>query len=252
MSHPYLRLRFRLQAVVTLVDALVGVATLAAHPEAAKQVALADRLVLTKTDLADASTLDALTAQVRALNPGAPLMDVATATAAQLFGGVGFDPAARSETARAWLDAEAIEAHQAHHGHDRHGHHDVNRHDAAIAAFCLRYPRPVSPYAVSLFTELLSSAHGDKVLRLKGLVQTSDDPSRPVVVHGVQHVMSPPCRLESWPDDDHDTRLVFILNNLAPDLVVRLWHAAAGNPQVDTAELAAANPLAPPRGGLLA
>ena len=97
----------------------------------------------------------------------------------------------------------------------------------------------------------LSKDHGAGVLRMKGLVATTDDPSRPVVLHGVQHVMHPPGRLDAWPDEDHDTRLVFILKDLDPELVEGLWRAAAGEPAVDRADLAA-NPLAPAPSGLLA
>jgi G3E family GTPase len=122
MAHPYLRLRFRLQAVVTLVDAVVGDATLDAHQEAVKQVAMADRLVLSKADLAgDTAPLEA---RLRRLNPGAPLFRADKASVADLLGGVSYDPVARGADAKAWLAAEALE--QAH----KHHHHDVNRHDA--------------------------------------------------------------------------------------------------------------------------
>ena len=255
MSHPYLRLRFRLRSVVTLVDALLGDATLDTHPEAVKQAAMADRLVLTKTDLAtDPPALAALKDRLRALNPAAPILDAARgeATAGHLLGGVSYDPAARSADAADWLAAEAVEAAQeGADARDHHHRHDVNRHDARIRAFALRWARPVSPYAVPLFTELLSAAHGAGVLRMKGLVAVADDPSRPVVLHGVQHVMHPPMRLDAWPDEDHDTRIVFILKDLDPTLVEGLWRAAVGEPSVDRPDLAA-NPLASPPRGLLA
>ena len=86
---------------------------------------------------------------------------------------------------------------------------------------------------------------------MKGLVAVADDPSRPVVLHGVQHVMHPPSRLDAWPNDDHDTRLVFILKDIEPSLIEGLWHAAAGEPGIDRADLAA-NPLAQAPSGLLA
>ena len=263
MAHPYLRLRFQLQAVVTLVDALLGDATLDAHEEAVKQVAMADRLVMTKTDLSDLAGRNALQGRLRAINPAAPVFTAADVDATRLFAGLSYDPSTLSGEARAWLAAEAIEdgASQAHHGHDDHEHahgrhdhrQDVNRHDARIRAFCLRHPRPVSPHALALFTELVRSAHGANVLRLKGLISASDDPSRPVVVHGVQHVMHPPTRLPTWPDDDHTTRIVFILKDLDPSFVEGLWLAALGEPSVDRSDLRtlADNPLAPARGGLL-
>ena len=252
MTHPYLRMRFRLQAVVTLVDAMVGDVTLDAQMEAVKQVAMADRLVLTKRDLVtDSDALAALKARLAALNPGAPILDAAAgeATASRLIEGVSYDPAARGADAAAWLAAEAVEAH--HHGHH---HHDVNRHDDRIWAFCLRYPHPVPPMAVSLFLELLRSAHGPKLLRFKGLIALDDDPGRPLVAHGVQHVMHEPQRLGVWPDADHTTRMVFILRDLDPSFVEGLWRAAVGEPSVDRADGAALanNPLAPAPGGLLA
>ena len=261
MTHPYLRLRFRLKAVVTLVDALVGDETLNAHEEALKQVAMADRLVLTKTDLVEKTdALAALKARLRALNPAAPILDATAgeAAAAALFSGASYDPAARGNDTIEWLAAEAFTDRETseHRDHDHHGHknHDVNRHDARIQAFCLRHPRPISPRAVSLFTELLRSAHGARLLRFKGLIALDDDATRPLVVHGVQHVMHAPSRLDAWPDDDHTTRMVFILKDLDPAFVEGLWTAAIGEARVDQADLAtrADNPLAPARGGLLA
>ena len=267
MTHPYLRLRFRLKAVVTLVDALVGDTTLDQHEEAVKQAAMADRLVLTKTDLVDdPAALSALKTRLRALNPAAPILEAATgeAKAAALFSGASYDPAVRGNDTIEWLAAEAFADRQTHdHGDDQHGHHhhhhgrhhhDVNRHDVRIQAFCLRHPRPVSPRAVALFTELLRSAHGARLLRFKGLIALDDDVARPMVAHGVQHVMHPPSRLDAWPDADHTTRMVFILKDLDPAFVEGLWYAAIGEPRVDQADLAtrADNPLTPARGGLLA
>lgn len=258
MAHPYLRMRFKLQAVVTLVDALVGDATLDRHAEAVKQAVLADRLVLTKTDLLKGpADVSALRLRLRRLNPGARVFDVAKGEAEvpALFGGLSYDPTSRAGEAAAWLAAEALEEpdhhHHAHHG--SHDHTDVNRHDASIRAFCLRDPRPLTPQALSLFLELLRSAHGPRLLRLKGLVALSDDPERPTVVHGVQHVMHPPYRLDRWPDDDHESRMVFILQDLDPSYVEGLWRAATGDCRVDEADLATRtdSPLAPAPGGLL-
>lgn len=262
MSHPYLRLRFRLRAVATLVDAIAGAATLDAQPEAVKQVALADRLVLTKTDLADRPTVDALRARLAALNPGAPVYEAASgeASAAALFGGPPYEPAALGADAARWLAAEAHDAAHAprrdHHGDHHHAdhHHDVNRHSARIRAAVIRSERPVPAMAVSLFLELLGSTYGAKVLRLKGLVALADDPARPLVVHAVQHMVHPPVRLDAWPDADRTTRLVVICDGLDPSVVEGLWRAAGGEPRLDTADIAtrAENPLAARPGGLLA
>ncbi len=247
MAHPYLAQRFRVRTVITLVDALVGDATLDSHEEAVKQVALADRLVLTKADLvgnerAAAGALAALRLRLGALNPAACLIDVSEADASALFAGASYDVASLGKEAAAWLAAPR---------HDHH-HHDVNRHDASIRAVCLRDPRPVKAVALSLFTELLCSAYGQHLLRFKGLVALDDDHDRPLVVHGVRHVMHTPERLEAWPDADHETRMVFILRDLDARVVEGLWQAAKGEPRIDGADLASrrSNPLAPASGGL--
>jgi G3E family GTPase len=125
------------------------------------------------------------------------------------------------------LNAEAFAArgaddHSAHlpchrHGDGSHGEgekHDVNRHDARIRAFCMRHEAPLAPAALDLFLELLPKAHGPRLLRVKGIVALGDDPSRPVVIQGVQHVFHPPLRLPAWPDADHSTRMVFIVSFL--------------------------------------
>ena len=246
MAHPYLRLRFKLQAVLTVVDAMLGEATLDAHLEAVKQVAMADRLALAKSDLApDTAPLEA---RLRRLNPGAVLLRADTATASELIGGTAYDPAARGAEAAAWLAAEDHPPAHAHHAH----HQDVNRHDARIRAFSLRWPRPVPPQALSLFLELMVSAHGARLLRFKGLVALADDLLRPAAAHAVQHVVHPILRLDAWPDHDHETRLVFIVQDLDPQFVEGLWAAATGEPAIDRADPGADNPLAPARRGLLA
>jgi G3E family GTPase len=255
MAHPYLALRFRLDGVVTLVDAVNGSATLDAHEEAVKQAAVADRIVLTKTDLmpdADrASTIEALRTRLRDLNPGATVLNAADgeASARALFDTGAYDPASKSSDVRRWLQAEAYSSH----GHHDHHHHDVNRHDARIRAFCLTSDTSMPASGFALFLDLLRQAHGPKLLRVKGLIGLDDDPNRPVLIHGVQHVFHPPTRLDAWPDADHRTRVVFILRDLEPSFVEGLWSAFSGEPRVDAPDRAAVmdNPLAPRHGGLL-
>ncbi|GJD96816.1 CobW family GTP-binding protein [Methylobacterium iners] len=244
--HPYLVMRYRLQGVVTVVDAVNGAATLDAHPEALRQAAVADRIVLAKRDLA-ADGGDALAARLSGLNPAAPI-DGPDVPAADLLGGFfGLD--GKSEDVRSWLGAEALHDH--HHGHDHeHHHHDVNRHDATIRAFGLTSDAPVPRAAFEMFLDLLRSGHGPKLLRLKGLVALADEPDRPLVVHGVQHVIHTPVHLERWPDDDRRSRLVLIVRDLDPAFVTSLWDAFLGRPRPDAPDAAAltANPLAIPGG----
>jgi G3E family GTPase len=251
LYHPYIALRYALQGVVTVVDAVNGAGTLDAHPEAVRQAAVADRIVLTKTDLAGEA--DALRARLSALNPAAPLLPADAPAEAMLGGLFGLD-GKLSDVSR-WLGAEAVAAqeqqpghHHGHHHHGHHHHHDVNRHDAAIRAFTLRSEAPVPRPAFEMFLDLLRSGQGANLLRLKGLVALADAPERPVVVHGVQHVVHAPVTLAAWPDGDRTSRLVLILRDGDPAFVRRLWDAFLGRPAVDSPDAAALvhNPLAIP------
>ena len=246
IGHPYLSLRFRLQGVITVVDAVNGQATLDVHPEAVRQAAVADRLVLTKRDVPGADVAG-IEARLAALNPAAPI-DPPDVPAELLLGGL-FGLAGKSGDVQAWLGAEAHAAHDHAHANGHH-HHDVNRHDAAIRAFHLTSETPVPRTAFEMFLDLLRSAHGPKLLRLKGIVALTDDSDRPVVVHGVQHVLHAPITLDAWPDADHRSRLVLIVKDLDPAFVMRIWDAFLGRPAVDAPDRAAlvANPLAIPGG----
>jgi G3E family GTPase len=265
MFHPYLMLRFQLEGVITLVDAVNGAATLDAHEEAVKQAAVADRLVLTKTDLiadADKGQLAALRARLAALNPGASILDAmcGEAIARNLLDTGLYNIAGKTPNVAGWLNMEAFEALEAHdhhhedHAHEHHAHgHDVNRHDARIKAFCLRFMPPVEMAALDLFLELMRNAYGVNLLRLKGIVALADDPARPLVIHGVQHIFHSPQRLAAWPDEDRTTRMVFILKDMEPGFVEGLWNAAMGIPAPGRPDRQALtdNPLAVKHGGLL-
>jgi G3E family GTPase len=254
LGHPYLVLRYRIDGVVTLVDAVNGAATLDAHMEAVKQAAVADRIVVTKTDLLgtdEQDKLEDLRARLAALNPTARILIAREGepSATALLACGPYDPSGKIADVSAWLNAEAL-AHSRHHEHA----HDPNRHDASIRAFCLTADDPISPTAFDAFLAMLRAAQGPKLLRVKGIVALSDDASRPIVVHGVQHVFHAPVRLDNWPDGDHRTRLVFIVKDLSRDFVERFFAAATGAIGVDAPDLAAerTNPLVLRSGGLLA
>ncbi len=256
MSHPYLVLRFRLDGVIAVVDAVNGEATLDAHEEAVKQAAVADRLVVTKTDLPEgAANEERLVARLGALNPTARILVSAKgeATPQALLDCGLYDPATKTPRVRDWLNAEAVDAAHDHHGHGHHHHHDVNRHDDHIQAFCLTGETPFTPPSFDIFIDLLRHTHGPRLLRVKGIVALSDEPERPVVIHGVQHVFHPPHRLQAWPDADRRTRIVFIVKDLDRVFIEGLYAALISRPAVDTpdAEALMNNPLAPTRGGLL-
>jgi G3E family GTPase len=252
MAHPYLVLRYRLDGVVTLVDAVNGNSTLDSHAEAVKQAAVADRLVLTKTDLQVSKDAEktALIERLRSLNPAARILDAAAgeATPDRLFDCGLYDPDSKHPDVRRWLNEQAYaDTHHAH-GHGHHSHqHDVNRHDDHIRAFTLTRDRPVPTAAFTMFLDLLRSMHGPNLLRVKGIVQLAETPEQPIVIHGVQHVFHPPASLAAWPDQDQRTRLVFITRDLDPRTVGGLFDAFLGLPQVDRPDAAALadNPLVP-------
>jgi G3E family GTPase len=246
LYHPYLSKRYALQGVVTVVDAVNGLATLDAHEEAVRQAAVADRIVIAKADLVPAGeALASLTERLARLNPAA-VVGAAEGPASALIGDGLFDLEGKIADVRRWLNAEAVEDAERHaHGHHHHAH-DVNRHDGGIRAFCLTSDEPVRSAAFDMFLDLLRSAHGPKLLRVKGIVCLAEDPNRPVVVHGAQHVIHVPAVLPRWPDGDRRSRLVFIVKDLDRSFVERLWSAILGRPGVDQPDAAALadNPLA--------
>lgn len=259
MGHPVLLQAFRVDGVITTVDAVNGMATLDAHEEAVKQAAVADRIVITKTDLPEgAKSLPALRSRLSALNPGADLIDVGdqrTGYAALFDCGV-YNPETKTVDVQRWLKAEAYRDrdrergeidHHHHHGHGDHDHHhDINRHDASIRSFSLKHDAPVPLSSFDMFLDLLRSAHGEKLLRVKGIVQLADDPERPLVIHGVQQIFHPPARLAVWPEGVRETRLVMIVKDLPESYVTQLFNAFLGQPQIDTPDRTALfdNPLA--------
>jgi G3E family GTPase len=245
MVHPYFVMRFRLDGVVTVVDAVNGAATLEAHVEAVKQVAVADRIVLTKTDLVDSperrDAAGRLRTRIAALNPAAPVIEAAKASVSQLVDCGLYDPERKTPDVKRWLAEEAY-------AHDEHHHHqDVNRHSDKIRAFTLATDQAIPFSAFEMFLDLLRSMHGPDLLRVKGIVKLAESPDRPVVIHGVQHVFHPPATLAAWPDADHRTRLVFIVNGIEERAIKNLFNAFLGIAQVDTPDRAAMtdNPLVP-------
>jgi G3E family GTPase len=249
MAHPYLVMRYRLDGVITVVDAVNGGATLDAHLEAVKQAAMADRIVLTKTDLVDTPERRQahadLLLRLRQLNPAAATLDAIAgeATPEKLLGCGLYDPAQKTADVRRWLAEEAYAAHD----HHAHHHHDPNRHDDRIRAFTLTADTPIPSATFEMFIDLLRSLHGPKLLRLKGVVQIAEFPDEPLVIHGVQHVMHPPVRLRQWPDSDRRTRIVLIVRDLAPEAVTKLFDAFMNRSALDQPDRAALldNPLTP-------
>ncbi len=241
MNHPYLLQRYRLEGVITVVDAYNGPATLDAQPEAVKQVAVADRIVLTKADLLvgvpGENQLFAIVGRLRKLNPAARLLEVQRDVSPERLFNCGlYDPESKAPDVARWLAAEAYEVPEraargkrrrksSGHKHDGHHHHDVNRHDEHIRSFAIANDKAISLWGFELFLELLKSYHGPNLLRVKGIVKLDDDEERPMVIHGVQHIFHPPARLDGWPDGDRRSRLVFITRDIDREELDKLFQA---------------------------
>jgi G3E family GTPase len=217
-ADPVLKHHFRLGNVVATVDAVNGLDQLARQTESVKQVAVADRLVLTKTDLASTDATQAVTVRLRAINPAAPLVLAAgrALDADLLLARDAFDLDAKSDAARAWFGQEMER--EAHHPHG-HGH-DANRHGTDIHAFALVFDRPLDWTVFAIWLTMLLNRHGSAVLRVKGILDV-DGVSAPVAIHGVQHLVHPPVHLRAWPDGERQSRIVFIVQGLSRDAIER-------------------------------
>lgn len=261
MGHPSIAQHFDLDGVVTVVDAVNGLSTIDAFPEAYKQVAVADRLILTKKTLADEAAVSAITQRLRTLNPRAPITDGDAddaGSAAMLINGL-YDASAKIADVDRWLKDEMAAAgdhhhhhqhhHDHHHDHGHHHHHDVNRHGASIRSYSILHDEPIDPMAINMFVDLLRSTHGEKLLRMKAIVALTDRPDKPLVLHGVQSIFHPPVRLPSWPEgSDRKTRLVLITRDLSESYVRDLFGAFTGKVAIDRPDRAAMmdNPLSVP------
>jgi G3E family GTPase len=234
MTMPVVR-RFRLAEVVTTVDAVQGIRTLRQHSESVKQAAVADDIILTKVDI-PAADVAGLQAAIKKLNPGARFrsssLDAPIAPSG-LSGADIYDPATKSADVLDWLNAEAYHESAGiadgpaqdgdHHEHDHHRHrHDVNRHDAEIGSFCLNYDEPLHWEHVANWLDALVIAHGEQLLRVKGILSIAGR-DKPIVVQAVQRLFHPPCELPQWPDGDRRSRIVFITRALPRAFVVQVF-----------------------------
>ena len=202
---------FHLQALVTVVDAPGGAGNLTRHPEAAQQVALADRIVLTKADRSDAAQLGTLVERISGLT-AAP---IARAAHGMIEPGFLLDES---------LDLAARVA--------AHVHDHAHAHSAGVDSFAVFFERALPWPVLQQAMAVLTALRGADLLRVKGLVAV-EGCRGPVVVHAVQHVAHRPVELEAWPDSDHRSRLVFITRHLGRDEVEALFQAVAGLVQAD-------------------
>ena len=214
LSEPSLRHHYRLATVITTVDAVNASAQLDRQEEAVKQAAVADRIVLTKTDLAAEEALARLRARLARLNPTAALMTASfgdTDIAALLEADI-YDPEIKAAEIQGWLTAEAT-------AEGEHAHAvDVSRHDADIHAFCLTFDAPLDWTAFGIWLTMLVHNHGADMLRVKGVLNVAGV-DQPVAINAVQHIVHPPLHLGGWPDEDRRSRIVFIVRGLSRDRI---------------------------------
>jgi G3E family GTPase len=205
--------RLVLGGVVTTVDAVNGSGTLDREAISVKQVAVADRLVLTKSDLADAARPE-LRRRLAEINAAAPVLsaDHGKIDAQRLFDAGRYDPHSKSFDVQSWLGESA---HQHEHG----------RHDADIRTYAIVREAPIRAVALTLLLETLAEHCGADLLRLKGIVNILESPDRPAVIHGVQHVFHAPAWLARWPSDDRRTRIVVITRGIPRSWIEALLDA---------------------------
>ena len=221
MTDETLLARYCLSGVVTVVDAIVGSSSLDRFPEASKQVAIADHLILSKRDLVDSlsdrTRFVDLKTRIRQINPRAVIHEPEHGEIdLRLFMGfVEGDAEVVFRDFSSWLHAaEQSSGDEACHGH-RHHHHG----NSGVTSFTIEMETPVDCEAFNDFLQNLVIEYGENLLRMKGILYVADRPERPAVVQGVQHVLFPVSWLDKWPDDDRTTKLVFITQDLNPQLV---------------------------------
>jgi G3E family GTPase len=224
---------YQLDGVVTTVDAQLGLTQIDEHFEPAKQIAIADRLVITKTDLAAPEAIARLRARLGALNRAAPIREAVKGDVpvSELIGLGAHEPAITDADPERWLSADKyVPPAAGTHEHDHHGH-DHDCHDAdcqhpqhhehlhGIQSFCLAFDEPLDGGELSNALQLLAQLYGGKLLRVKGIVNVKEQ-ANPFVIHGVQHIFYPPDSLQRWPSESRTSRLVFITKDL-PESTLR-------------------------------
>ena len=223
LSDPTLAGLYRIGMVVATVDAVNGPHTLDEHIESVRQVALADHILITKLDLvAPAKARDAeeaaLVARLRRLNPAAKItrIDAPAFDVGEVLRADALKPGDPKADARAWLNAAAYMEQDAHahdhhdhdHGDDDHDHHHL--HDRDIASFCFVREQPIAREALRLLLDALQQNLGPNLLRVKGIVNVAEEPDRPAVIQGAQHLLHNLDWLPRWPDADRRSKIVFI------------------------------------------
>lgn len=215
--------QFFLSGVLTAFDVLAGRETLDTFIEGWKQLAFADHIVLTKTDLAGDSA--PWTEELRGLNPAAAFHDCHAPgfCVGNLIGTRTYSVQGKAEDVPGWLAMESMTSHG-------HHHHDLNRHGDKVQAISLTHDEPLDARAVMTFLDIVTSNAHAGVLRLKGIFLLTDQPGQPAVAHAVQHRLYPLKRLERWPEGNRNTRLVLIGQDMPEKQIRELFETITPRP----------------------
>lgn len=209
LRNPVMSRAFRLEGIISTVDALFGFRQIIEHAQTTKQISMADRLVITKSDISAAADVAELRRLLRSLNPAAPISIAPVTDIDDLLPAGFIDPACASTPPRSCFFAEPADA----------------THIAGARVITLTADAPLRWRAVETWLRELRITHSENLLRLKGILNLVESPA-PVVVHGVHHVMHPPVQLPAWPDADRRSRIVLITTEIGQYIIEASWRQA--------------------------
>ncbi|BBP02586.1 ATP-binding protein [Sulfuriferula plumbiphila] len=221
INERWIAARFQLNSVVTTVDAVLGDQQLDSYFEAVKQVAVADRLLLTKTDLADHHSAAALQARLAAINPAAPVITVqhGRVDPALILNAGLYDPANQTSEVKKWLNERRYRPAASITVMGRSAEAPV--HDNRIRSFSVTFDKPLEWTGIYAALQMLLNLRAKSLLRMKAIVNLKGK-DKPTVLHAVQHILHPPAELPEWPDDNRHSRFVFIVADLDAELVPQI------------------------------
>jgi G3E family GTPase len=206
VAEPVVRNHFRVERVVTTIDAVNGASNLDSYGEALRQVAAADHLIVTKLDLATPDVTEDLKAKLRSINPAATVVEAS-------FGSIDFTPLLAEESQRGAVGIDRLDGVSFAIDGDPMAPAAVHAMSDRVASRCLVFDRPLNWQMFGIWLTMLLHRHGDRILRLKGLLNVGAERG-PLLVEGVQHVIHVPRHLREWPDADRRSRIVFIARDL--------------------------------------
>lgn len=204
MNEPVIESTFRLDAVVVTIDSVYGLTQLENNAEALKQAAVADVLLLTKTDIASPETIQALQEKLAEINPGATqhLIQHGEINPDSIIDVGLFDPTGKTATPQRWLRTPGKIS-------TPKGTLPQKQHQEGITSFTVTMPKPLNWRDLKPVILKLCQTHGAKLLRLKGIIHAEDQPA-PLAIHAVHFTPYPPTLLEGWDEEEAMSRIVII------------------------------------------